>query len=78
MPSGRTYLILEKEKNRAKAFYNMAVYYELEDQLDSASYLIDQALSSDSLELIQSYKKELDLRLQSKSKIINQVKRAYE
>ncbi len=65
-----------RRKNRARAFYNMAVFYELEDQLDSASYLVDQALSSYSFKLIQSYKKELDLRLQSKSKIIKQVKKS--
>lgn len=57
----------------AKALHNMAVYYELEDHLDSASMLIDRALEYDSLELVTSYREELDIRLMNREEVINQV-----
>ena len=59
----------------AKALYNMAIYYELEDNLDSASYLINQAASYDTLHLIKRYQKEIDERLQKQNTIIRQVER---
>jgi hypothetical protein len=65
-----------RSRNRAKAYYNMAIYYELEDKLDSASYLIDSAFTCKALELIESYKEELDTRQQKKTKIIKQVERS--
>lgn len=57
----------------AKALHNMAVYYELEDNLDSASLMIDRALSCDSLEMIGSYREEMDVRLMNRKEVVNQV-----
>jgi hypothetical protein len=59
----------------SKAYHNMAVYYELEDRLDSASYLVDQALGYDSLEVVLNYREELDVRLLNKKEVIEQVSR---
>jgi hypothetical protein len=52
----------------------MAIYYELEDQLDSASILVDRALSYDSLETTRFYREELDVRLMNLREIREQVK----
>jgi hypothetical protein len=57
----------------AKALHNMAVYYELEDNLDSASLLVDRALGYDSLEMVRSYREELDIRLMNRKEVIDQV-----
>jgi len=57
----------------AKALHNMAVYHELEDDLDSASQLIDRALQYDTLELVKSYREELDVRLMNREEVIDQV-----
>ena len=58
----------------AKAFHNLAIYYELEDQLDSASILVDKALGFDSLDVVQLYREELDVRLLNRKEILKQVK----
>jgi hypothetical protein len=58
----------------AKGYHNMAIYYELEDQLDSASILVDRALSYDSLETTRFYREELDVRLMNLREIREQVK----
>jgi hypothetical protein len=58
----------------AKAYHNLAIYYELEDQLDSASILVDMALGFDSLEAVQYYREELDVRLLNRKEIEKQVK----
>ena len=57
----------------AKAYHNMAVYYELEDKLDSASLLIDRALELDSLEITGDYREEMDVRLLNRKEVIEQV-----
>lgn len=57
----------------AKAFHNLAVYYELEDQLDSASILVDRALGFDSLDVVKFYREELDVRLLNRKEIEKQV-----
>jgi len=57
----------------SKAYNNMAVYYELEDRLDSASYLVDLALAYDSLEVVISYREELDTRLMNQKEVREQV-----
>jgi len=57
----------------AKAFHNLAIYYELEDQLDTASILVDKALGLDSLELVKYYREELDVRLLNRKEIEKQV-----
>jgi len=62
-------------KSKAKAYYNMAVYYELEDKLDTASFLVDSALICKPLELIETYRKDLDKRMQKKTTITKQVER---
>lgn len=57
----------------SKAYHNMAVYYELEDRLDTASYLVDRALAYDSLELVNNYREELDTRMLNRKEVIEQV-----
>ena len=57
----------------SKAYHNMAVYYELEDRLDSASFLVDMALAYDSLELVENYREELDIRLLNQQEVREQV-----
>jgi len=59
----------------AKAYHNMAVYYELEDQLDSAQYMLDLALEHDSLDEIQSYRDEIEVRLLNRKDIEKQVRK---
>lgn len=57
----------------AKAFYNLAIYYELEDRLDTASIMVDRALELDSLELVRNYREELDVRLLNRKEIESQM-----
>jgi hypothetical protein len=56
----------------ARACHNLAIYYELEDNLDSASILVDRALGFDSLEVVQFYREELDVRLLNRAEILEQ------
>ena len=58
----------------AKALYNMAVYHELEDQLDQANELIEEALSLDTLEMISSYKEEMETRVLNQRELYKQVR----
>ncbi len=58
----------------AKSYHNLAIYYELEDQLDSASIMVDMALGFDSLDATQYYREELDVRLLNREEIEKQVK----
>ena len=57
----------------AKAYNNMAVYYELEDKLDTASKLIDLSLGFDTLAPVRAYREELDVRLLNRKDIVKQV-----
>ena len=57
----------------SKAYHNMAVYYELEDKLDSADMLAGLAVKYDTLEISQNYKEELDTRLENKREILKQM-----
>jgi hypothetical protein len=57
----------------SKAYHNMAIFYELEDKLDSASLMVNMALIYDSLELVQSYKEELDIRVINQKEVLDQV-----
>lgn len=58
----------------AKALYNMAVYHELEDQLDQANELIEQAYRLDALEMISSYKEEMETRILNQRELYKQVR----
>ena len=58
----------------SKALNNMAVYHELEDDLDSASLFVTRALAYDSLDAIINYREELDVRLQNRKEVISQVR----
>lgn len=58
----------------AKGYHNMAIYYELEDQLDSASIMVDMALAYDSLETTKFYREELDVRLMNLMEIQKQIR----
>ena len=57
----------------AKAYHNMAVYYELEDNLDSASIMLDLSLEHDTLEVDTLYREELDVRILNRKDIMKQV-----
>ena len=57
----------------AKAYNNLAIYYEIEDQLDSASAMVNMALEFDSLEVLKYYREELDVRLLNRTDIEKQV-----
>lgn len=57
----------------SKAYHNMAIFYELEDNLDSANYMVNMALAYDSLELVESYREELEIRIINREEVINQV-----
>ena len=58
----------------AKAYYNLAVYYELEDKLDSASMMLDLALEHDQPGSGELYRDELDVRLLNRKDIERQVR----
>jgi tetratricopeptide (TPR) repeat protein len=64
----------DETASAAKALYNMAVFYELEDQLDSASLLVDKALKLDTLDMIRSYKEEIDMRILNRSELFKEVR----
>jgi len=57
----------------AKAYHNMAVYYELEDDLDSASMMLDLALEHATLESDTLYREELEVRILNRGDILKQV-----
>ena len=57
----------------AKAYHNMAVYYELEDNLDSASMMLDLSLEHATLESDTLYREELDVRILNRKDILKQV-----
>jgi len=57
----------------AKAYHNMAVYYELEDNLDSASILLNLSLEHDTLEVDSVYREELNVRILNRKNIEKQV-----
>jgi len=57
----------------SKAYHNMAIFYELEDNLDSASYMVNMALVYDSLALVENYREELEIRILNQKEVRNQV-----
>lgn len=57
----------------ARSYNNMAVFHELEDDLDSASLLINNALNYDTLEVLRMYKDELDTRILNREEVLKQV-----
>jgi len=58
----------------SKAFNNMAIFFELEDNLDSASILLNLALQYDSLEVVKNYKEDLDIRILNRKEVLRQVR----
>ncbi len=64
---------LEDSTLAAKAYHNMAVYYELEDNLDSASMMLDLSLEHATLESDTLYREELDVRILNRKDIMKQV-----
>lgn len=66
-------ITLEDSTLVAKAFHNMAVYYELEDNLDSASMMLDLSLEHATLESDTLYREELDVRILNRKDILKQV-----
>lgn len=57
----------------SRAYHNMAIYYELEDQLDSANMLAGLAVTYDTLEVISNYKEELETRVLNREEILQQI-----
>jgi len=57
----------------ARAWHNLAIFYELEDRLDSASVMVDKALKLDQQDVIIMYREELDVRILNRSEIEKQV-----
>lgn len=64
----------ENNNSAAKALYNMAIFHELDDDLQRASALADEALKRDTLELIRSYKEEIDTRIMNQKELFKQVR----
>jgi len=58
----------------AKALHNMAVYHELEDNLDSANLLVTRAVTYDTLEDVRAYKEDLDTRILNRKELYKQVR----
>jgi len=57
----------------SRAYHNMAIYYELEDQLDSAYLLAGMAVQYDTLEVISTYREELETRILNRQEILQQI-----
>lgn len=57
----------------SKAYHNMAIFYELEDNLDSASYMVNMSLVYDSLAVVANYREELEIRILNQKEVIDQV-----
>ncbi len=57
----------------SKAYHNMAIFYELEDNLDSASYMVNMALVYDSLAVVENYREEIEIRILNQKEVRNQV-----
>jgi hypothetical protein len=64
---------LEDSTLVAMAYHNLAVYYELEDNLDSASMMLDLSLEHATLESDTLYREELDVRILNRKDILKQV-----
>ena len=58
----------------AKAYHNMAVYYEIEDKLDTASMMLDLSLDHHTLDPDSLYKEELEVRILNRKDIERQVR----
>ncbi len=64
---------LEDSTLVAKAYHNLAVYYEQEDNLDSASMMLDLSMEHDTLVSDTLYREELDVRILNRKDIMKQV-----
>jgi tetratricopeptide (TPR) repeat protein len=62
----------DDEKDKARAYNNMAVYYELEDNLDRAEACLDLAVKYWDHQSITDYKAALDKRLINREDILKQ------
>jgi len=58
----------------AKSYNNLAVFFELEDKLDSASIMLNLALEYDTLDPVMIYREDLDVRLLNMREIERQVR----
>jgi len=58
----------------AKALNNMAVYHELEDDLDTANLMLTRSLERDSLEVVAVYQEELETRILNRKEVMKQVR----
>lgn len=58
----------------SKSYNNMAIFHELEDNLDSADHLLKLALEYDTLEVVRVYMEELDTRILNHNEVLEQVR----
>lgn len=68
------YLDSEDKKLAAKSAHNIAVYYELEDEIEQALAFSGKALELWSTPPIETYKQELELRLLNKKDVYKQLR----
>ncbi|MFH0758716.1 MAG: DUF6340 family protein [Bacteroidota bacterium] len=58
----------------SKAYHNMAVFYELEDNLDSANLFISRAMEYDPLDAVKAYQEEMEMRMLNRGELYKQVR----
>ncbi len=58
----------------SKAYHNMAVYCELEDNLDSANLFISRAMEFDPLDEVKAYQEEMEMRMLNRRELYKQVR----
>lgn len=64
----------EENKNMAKAYHNLAVFYEIDDDIGNAVIMSDSAMVYWDDTYIKSYNKDLHKRESQRSKLMNQLR----
>ena len=67
-------LTVEDSTLAAKAAYNMAIFHELEDDLDTALIYVQLSQKLDSTDLAESYNEDLEIRILNKKQVLRQVR----
>ncbi|MEZ5071975.1 MAG: DUF6340 family protein [Bacteroidales bacterium] len=60
-------------KTSSRAYHNLAVYYELEDSLDTALIFARKAMALDTMEAFRTYGEELETRVLNRKEILEQL-----
>ena len=66
-------LVNEDSALAAKAAYNLAIYFELEDKLDTALRYVKRSHNLDSTDLSESYQDDLEVRIINRDQVLKQV-----